>query len=247
MKRVINFSGGKTSALMTILLKPTEEDIVLFTDTGWEHPLTYKFIDDFEKNEGIKVHKVSYEHIKTPGLTGFDALAGWKNYLPNRMQRVCTNELKIKTAKRYLRSIGVRQFENFIGFRFDERERIVKRKQMFKNVFDKFPLNDLKVTKEMVNQYWLSKRYTLEIPSILGNCDLCFIKGKVNIIKILGLYPELADKWINAEESASKRRGSKTSFFKDITYRELLNIANSQKTLFDLELAEPAYNCSCTN
>ena len=118
---------------------------------------------------------------------------------------------------------------------------------MFKNVYDKFILNDLNVTKDMVNQYWLSKTYTLEIPSILGNCDLCFIKGKVNIIKILGLYPELADKWIKAEEDASKTRGSKTAFFKDITYRELLHIAKSQKSLFDLELAEPAYNCSCTN
>ena len=49
MKRVINFSGGKTSALMTILLKPTDNDIVLFTDTGREHPYTYKFIDEFEK------------------------------------------------------------------------------------------------------------------------------------------------------------------------------------------------------
>lgn len=231
---------------MTILSKPTREDIVLFTDTGWEHEKTYKFINDFEANEGIPVTRISYEHIKSPGLTGFDALANWKNYLPNRTQRVCTNELKIKTAKRYLRQLGIRRFENFIGFRFDEQDRILNRKQQFKNVFDKFPLNDLKVTKEMVNQYWLSKPYTLEIPSILGNCDLCFIKGKVNIIKILGLYPELADKWIRAEETASNRRGSKTAFFKDITYRELLHIAQSQKTLFDLDLAEPAYNCSCT-
>ena len=58
MTRVINFSGGKTSALMTILLKPTNDDIVLFTDTGREHPLTYKFIDDFSVNEGIRVHKI---------------------------------------------------------------------------------------------------------------------------------------------------------------------------------------------
>lgn len=246
MKRVINFSGGKTSALMTILLKPTDDDIVLFTDTGWEHPATYKFIDDFEKNEGIKVHTTSYEHTKSPGMLGFEALTGWKNYLPNRTQRVCTNELKIKTAKRYLRQLGIRRFENYIGFRFDEQDRIIKRKQMYKNVFDKFPLNELSVTKDMVNQYWLTKPYTLEIPSILGNCDLCFIKGKVNIIKILGLYPELADKWIKAEEDASERRGSKTQFFKDISYRELLRIAQSQTTLFDLQLAEPSYNCSCT-
>jgi 3'-phosphoadenosine 5'-phosphosulfate sulfotransferase (PAPS reductase)/FAD synthetase len=60
MKRVINFSGGKTSALMTILLKPTEDDIVLFTDTGREHPLTYKFIDDFIKNQKINVVTTSF-------------------------------------------------------------------------------------------------------------------------------------------------------------------------------------------
>jgi 3'-phosphoadenosine 5'-phosphosulfate sulfotransferase (PAPS reductase)/FAD synthetase len=70
MKRVINFSGGKTSALMTILLKPTDDDIVLFTDTGREHPLTYKFIDDFERNENIKVHRAEYTHTKAPGLKG---------------------------------------------------------------------------------------------------------------------------------------------------------------------------------
>ena len=45
MKRVINFSGGKTSALMTIM-NYREGDLVIFTDTGREHPKTYKFIND---------------------------------------------------------------------------------------------------------------------------------------------------------------------------------------------------------
>ena len=48
MQRVINFSGGKTSAYMTI----TEYklgDLVIFCDTGREHSKTYKFINDFEK------------------------------------------------------------------------------------------------------------------------------------------------------------------------------------------------------
>ena len=90
MKRVINFSGGKTSALMTILLKPTENDIVLFTDTGREHPLTYKFIDDFEKYEGIKVTRISYKGK-------FDAFVRKAKFLPNQQMRICTTELKIKT------------------------------------------------------------------------------------------------------------------------------------------------------
>lgn len=250
MKRVINFSGGKTSALMTILLKPTHDDIVLFTDTGREHPLTYKFIDDFEREEKITVHRVSYTHERSPGLTGFSAMTHWKTYLPNRVKRICTDELKIKTSKRYLRNIGIRQFENYIGFRADEPNRVSKRKQKFKKVHDKFPLYEQGVTKDMVNQYWLNKPYNLEIPSILGNCDLCFLKGKDNIIKILQLYPELADKWIKDEEGRvqkNKKATPKGHFFEDTTYKDLLKVAQSQKTLFDLDDALPAFNCSCTN
>lgn len=121
MRRVINFSGGKTSAYMTILLKPTADDIVLFTDTGREHPLTYKFIDDFEKFEGIKVHRATYTHVNSPGLIGFDALNRRKTYLPNRVRRICTEELKVLTARRYLRAMGVQKFDQFIGFRVDEK------------------------------------------------------------------------------------------------------------------------------
>ena len=250
MQRVINFSGGKTSALMTILLKPTEEDVVLFTDTGREHALTYKFIDDFERIEGIKVHKATYTSHKSPGLVGFDALTNWKTYLPNRVKRLCTDELKIKTAKRYLRAMGIQRFENYIGFRADEQNRVKNNEvARYAKVFNKYPLVEMGITKEMVNQYWLSKPYTLEIPSILGNCDLCFLKGKDNIIKILQLYPELADKWIADEEHAKagfNGRHKSATFFKDITYKQLLNIAQSQKTLFDLDEALPAFNCSCT-
>jgi len=241
MKRVINFSGGKTSALMTILLKPTENDIVLFTDTGWEHPLTYKFIDDFELFEGIKVHKATYTNKKSGNKTGFEAMTEVKSFMPNRMNRLCTVELKVMTAKRYLRSLGVQTFENYIGFRYDEPVRVLRHKEQFKKVATKFPLYDQGITKEMVNQYWLTRQYTLEIPSILGNCDLCFLKGKDNIIKILQLYPELADKWIKAEE------GKRETFIQGIKYKDLLKIAQSQKSLFDLNDALPAYNCSCTS
>lgn len=249
MKRVINFSGGKTSALMTILLKPTEDDIVLFTDTGREHPATYKFIADFEKYEGIKVHKATYTHERSQGLNGFDALTNWKTFLPNRVTRLCTSELKINTAKRYLRSLGIRKFENYIGFRADEMHRVKKNVQRFKNVTPKYPLIDLGVTKEMVDQYWLTRPYTLEIPSILKNCDLCFLKGKNNIIKILQQYPELAEPWIKDEERslAIKKSNDRATFIKGITYKELLEIAQNQKTLFDLNIAEPAYNCSCNS
>ena len=240
MKRVINSSGGKTSALMTILLKPTEDDIVLFTDTGREHPLTYKFIDDFESNEGIKVTSISYEGK-------FDGFLQSRDYkrIPNRMMRTCTDELKIKTSKRFLRKKKIFTYHNFIGFRFDEPNRVIQFKENFKKVKTFFPLYEQKITKEMVNQFWLNKPYNLDIPSILGNCDLCFLKGKDNIIKILQLYPELAEKWIKDEEESKRHFGH--TYFPDVTYKGLLQMAQSQKSLFDLEDSLPAYSCSCTN
>jgi len=238
MKRVINFSGGKTSALMTILLKPTVDDIVLFTDTGREHPLTYKFIDDFEKYEGIKVTRVSYMNM-TAEI--FDSFVRKEKFLPNQQMRTCTVNLKIKTAKRYLRSIGIQSFESYIGFRADEERRVKGYKQYHTKVKPKFPLYDMGISKADVTQYWLTKSYTLDVPSILGNCDLCFLKGKSAIITILQHYPELADKWIADEKAIG------ATYFKDFSYQNLLDISKNQLSLFELDSQLPAYNCSCTS
>ena len=101
----------------------------------------------------------------------------------------------------------------------------------------------------MINDYWSKKPYTLEIPSILGNCDLCFMKGKNAIISILSVYPELADKWIEDEDEAQKNgKGGGHTYFPDVTYRDLRNIA--QNNLFkqkDLSQLAPAFDCACTS
>ena len=168
--------------------------------------------------------------------------------MPYRSRRFCTDELKIKTCKRYLRGIGIRAFENFIGFRSDEELRVKRRVQPFKMVIDKFPLYDDGIDKQMINEYWKHKPYTLEIPHILGNCTLCFMKGKNAIISILSLYPELADEWIEDEKESKKngKYGGRT-YFENITIEQLRNIA--QNNLFkDIDLSElsPAFNCACT-
>jgi len=243
MQRVINFSGGKTSAYMTIH-EYQQGDLVIFCDTGREHPKTYKFIADFEAHENISIIKLNWGGVIDP----FSALLMKKQHksIPNQQKRFCTDELKIKTCKRYLRTIGIRKFENLIGFRADEQRRVLNRKSKYKNVVDKFPLYDKGITKQMVNEFWSKKPYNLEIPPILGNCDLCFMKGKNVIINILMSYPELADKWIE-DEQKSKLNGKGRTYFKDITYQQMLDIA--QNNLFkqvDLGELNPAYNCACT-
>lgn len=245
MQRVINFSGGKTSAYMTIhTYQPG--DLVIFCDTGREHEKTYKFINDFEAHENIPIIRLKYMDQENP----FDFLLARKNYkvIPNRMKRICTVELKVKTCKRYLKTLGILRFENFIGFRSDEPLRIKRHVERFKKVKTKFPLYEKGIDKPMINDFWYKKLYTLEIPSILGNCDLCFMKGKNAIISILSVYPELADKWIADEEKAQiNGMGGGHRYFTDVDYKTLKQIA--QNNLFkptDLNEVAPAFNCACT-
>lgn len=242
MKRVINFSGGKTSALMTIL-NYREGDLVIFTDTGREHPKTYKFINDFEAFENIPIIRISYEG----GFRGMLEHKKWK-LIPNRVKRECTIELKIKTAKRWLRAnYGKQNYEWLVGFRADEERRVKGYEKRQQYIHPKFPLYEEGITKEMVNDYWSKKPYTLEIPAILGNCTLCFLKGKNAIINIMRSYPELATEWIEDEELSAKL-GNGHTYFEGTTYKHLLLMAQSD--LFkgqDINDLTSAYSCSCTN
>ena len=152
-----------------------------------------------------------------------------------------TVELKIRMTTKYCRQIlGLKNFDWLIGFGADEEKR-VKNYECEKYKKAKFPLFEKNIYLEDVNAFWAKKCYTLEIPRILGNCDLCFLKGKNNIIKIMKHYPELAEKWIEDE----KRNGK--TFFKDVSYSQLLKVAQSQKEMFELENLESAYpNCKCS-
>jgi len=235
MQRVINFSGGKTSAYMTIQ-EYKDGDLVIFCDTGREHPKTYKFINDFEAFENIPIIRLKYEG-------GFENLIEKRKAIPNNFKRFCTIELKIKTARRYLRSLKISKYENLIGFRYDEPLRVARRKKMWVDVTDKFPLFESKIDKNQINEYWKNKPYTLEIPSILGNCTLCFMKGKNAIINILSVYPELADEWIADEEKMKPYR-----YFQNISMLQMKQIA--QNNLFkeqDLTQLSPAFDCACTS
>lgn len=56
----------------------------------------------------------------------FEALIFSRKYLPNQQMRFCTIEMKIRTAKRYLMSLGWKHWTNGVGFRADEPHRLNK-------------------------------------------------------------------------------------------------------------------------
>jgi len=243
--RIFNMSGGKTSAYMTAKYYK-DGDRVIFCDTCREHPLTYQFIDDFQKYEGIKV-----ERVKAYGTDDdFREMILRKNsiVLPNQTMRFCTELLKIDALKRYLRNEGIQCFESFIGFRADETYRAKRTKWKPKKVIYKYPLIDDGIIKADIEAYWKNKPYTLNIPPILGNCIGCFQKGKNVLIMLHKLYPELMQVWIEDELIVGKKRGkSNFSYIKDISHQNMREIAQRINYLYDLEEMKPAYECACTS
>jgi hypothetical protein len=237
MIRVFNFSGGKTSAYMVIRYYQPG-DLVIFCDTGREHPKTYKFINDFEAYENIPIIRLQYEG-------GFEEMLRKKGNktLPNRMRRFCTHILKIQTARKYLLQNNIKKYDNYIGFRYDEGQRVHRHKEKLKSVTTKFPLYDDKIDKNIIEHYWKNKNYTLELPRILGNCTLCFMKGKNAIISILKYYPELAEPWINDEEKNNKKGHT---YLPGVTIRQLKSIAQNNLFTNHLEDLSPAFDCACT-
>ena len=101
-KVILSFSGGKDSTACGLILEENNIPFQpVFMDTGWEHPVVLEYIrQEIEPRWGrveiIKSHKY-------PG--GMAEIINKKGIFPSRRIRWCTEELKIKPWRRYLKSL----------------------------------------------------------------------------------------------------------------------------------------------
>lgn len=114
---VASVSGGKDSAAMSLYLTELgiEHDRV-FCDTGWEHDLTYEYL------RGPLTEKLG-PIIELQPKRKMEDLIIYKKMFPGRMQRFCTQELKVKPLAAYINkridegaeivnSVGIRAAES---------------------------------------------------------------------------------------------------------------------------------------
>ncbi len=186
-----SFSGGRTSAVMTkrVLEKygNTHEIIVVFANTGCEHPDTLRFVDDCDRNWGFNVVwleadvspekgvGVSYKVVdyQTASRNGepFEAYIA-KYGIPNMTSPACTARLKTDVMEAYLKDQGFLRgkqlnYDTAIGIRADELDRISVRRHKMRFVY---PMADEGWTKQMVIDYMKQFPWDLKIPEHLGNC-----------------------------------------------------------------------------
>ena len=241
---VINFSGGRTSAYMTKrLINEGGDYIITFQNTGKEMPATLDFINECDKRWNLNIvwleyrfgnnfEVVNYETASRDGRPFEESIAHKKHFLPNQRMRYCTTSMKIDTLKRYLKSIGIKEYTSFNGIRYDEPRRWAKMKD---NVYDvELPLVKWKISKIDVLDWWKSQDFDLKLNEPYGNCDCCFLKGKGKLAIIAKEKPELLDWWIDKEKNST--------FKKEISYQQIKDKAQSQMGMWD---NDPSFECFC--
>ncbi len=96
-------------------------------------------------------------------------------------------------------SVGWKHWTNGLGIRADEAHRKVASPD--KRVIRWYPLED--VTKEMVNAFWRSMPFDLNVKQGLGNCDGCFLKSEATLAALARDHPERHSWWQDQEAAAT--------------------------------------------
>lgn len=229
----IAFSGGRTSAFMLHEILQTNGDlpdraVVTFQNTGREMPQTLDFVQQVGERWGVRIIWLEYRPItplfeivshNSASRDGepFEALIRRRKYLPNQQMRFCTIELKIRTAKRYLMSLGWKHWTNCVGLRADEPHRLNKPKPKDRwTVWT--PLAAAGIGRHHVVDFWNKQPFDLRLPNVggncwLGNCDGCFLKSEASVAAFTRDYPERAEWWERMEEVAAELTGSSSAAF----------------------------------
>lgn len=270
----ISFSGGRTSAYMLWkVLQAHDMSLpnqakVIFCNTGKEENATLDFVNQCSKEWGVeitwlefaveneeKISKVvNYETASRNGEP-FNAVINWyQPALPNGRARYCSSQMKTRTMHRHLKSLGWTEWDSFIGIRADEPRRVAKFRanphpeKKYETVC--MPLVPIGVSSKDVGNFWANQTFDLGLPNINGktmhgNCDLCMLKPKSQVLSLIKEKPERALWWIKQEEEAAKRCHGDGKYFAidRPSYAQMYKYSFEQDDMFDKN--EEGISCFC--
>lgn len=253
----ISVSGGRTSGMMLYKILEAHggtlppDVVATFANTGREMPATLDFVRDMADHWGVAITWLEFRHEVVPGRKArrrwaevvtyatasrngepFDMLLESKKIVPDRSRRFCTEELKVRTIVRHLRSLGWKSWQNVVGFRADEGGRI-ETKQAEEaagpgRFWSSFPLATAGIQEMDVMRFWRGRNFDLQLDKDGdgGNCDGCFMFSAAKLGRMFLKHPERMAWWPAKE----RQYGTKT-MAPGRSYESVRNTAINQGVL----------------
>jgi len=277
MKTVNSISGGKTSAYIAanypadhnvFALVRTDDKNCIFPDAKVRQLVSDKlgmeFIGTLEQDEIIYTILDLEQYIgqKIDWVSGksFDEIIvreGGKKYLPNKMMRFCTIEMKLNPIKQWWWDNVREPVEQRIGFRASEmnrakkmierteedgfiHEKFITGKRKTRNKWTKFkyqkpvfPLITDGIFKDTVEKYWKDKPVRF---AWMNNCVGCFHRNALLLKKMSQIEPSKME-WFAKQERDLGYTGQNGGFKSGIKYDEIVSW-NLQTELFETDFSE---------
>jgi len=268
MKTVTSVSGGQSSAYIAANYPSDHLVFALVTteDKSCQHPDPYlrklasdkigrEFIgtleDDVILRTMVELEQYLQQQIDWVAGNTFDDIATTKGgWLPNKLHRYCTVEMKLRPMHRWWKEKIGEPVKMQIGFRAGEEKRAVRMIERcndqglleFKDVIGKhsngnnkwatiawqkplFPMIDDAIRRDTVVDFWKKKPVTF---AERNNCVGCFHRNPLLLRKMFDQYPEKME-WFAAQE----RRPKKGQWRSDMTYDKIKKHKLQHEISFD--------------
>ena len=270
MKTVNSISGGKTSSYIAVnypadynvfALVRTDDKSCMFPDSKIRQMVSDKigreFIGTLEMDEIIYTmfdleQYIGQEIQWTSPLTFEQVIENKANYLPNKVARYCTTELKTMPVLYWMYDLIKEPVIMRFGYRANETGRaksmmskvdddgFTKVKATFMKLKDgrnsweeykyckpEFPLINDNVYKDKIEKYWLDKPVRF---AYMNNCVGCWWRSELLLKKMYEKNPNKMD-WFAEQENKSKG-----TFKTGITYEQI------KKHKLQMELFDDDFN-----
>jgi hypothetical protein len=248
---LVSFSGGETSAFMSQWLNNHYEEhgykniVFVFANTGLENEQTLEFVERCDKHfklgvqwveadvqhgvrKGTNYYTTDFDNASRNGEPFEDVI---KKYgIPNQPAPICTRELKQQPIKAFGKSwFNGEKYHTAIGIRQDEADRMNAKAKEMGFIYPLINSKMIPATKPMINFYWRSMPFRLELKGYQGNCVTCWKKSDKKLYQIAKENPKAFDFMAEMERkySLNSNTGKKEVFFRN--NRSALQILEESK------------------
>lgn len=154
--KFIAFGAGQCSSVLPFILD--DYDLIIFANTGWEHPLTIEWarvVNKFFPEKFVWINTFMGNDI-------------------NHHPPICTKKFKVEPIRRYLRKVAyVTKAIKYLGMTYEEKHRV--RENSVKWIKHEYPLIEKKMTRKDCQMFLLNNFGFVPIRS---GCTICkYYKG----------------------------------------------------------------------